>query len=243
MTPSLIPVHVVVYNCKTPQSLEQFQRLAEASRARFHVHTPPPAATAKNTPPPAATVKKSEQNPLLSSFSSLSSAGSGGKGTSRPQSAVSTSGRSISRPQSAVSTSAYHGDDEIEQNSPSFPPSGAVVSGAVLTPAPNTEDTCVLAEEIELARNTLAEVQALRLEVGMSDLLTSQPAEPEISEESLTSQQWLEVRQWVLPGPQRNLQIVDIMSSVGRLSLSWRSIYPPKSRMVVHFGGRVPTSV
>lgn len=46
--------------------------------------------------------------------------------------------------------------------------------------------------EIELTRNTLADVQALRMEVGMSDKLLP-PNEPQVSEESLTSEQWLKV--------------------------------------------------
>lgn len=70
------------------------------------------------------------------------------------------------------------------------------MTGSVLSPAPNTEDTHALAAEIELARNTLAEVQALRLEVGVAPHLLTAPAnEPEVSEDSLTSQQWLEVSQ------------------------------------------------
>ncbi len=74
-----------------------------------------------------------------------------------------------------------------------------MVAGSVLSPAPSTEDTHTLAAEIELARNTLAEVQALRLEVGVApDLLTAPADEPEVSEDSLTSQQWLEVSHWSL---------------------------------------------
>ena len=64
---------------------------------------------------------------------------------------------------------------------------------APLNPPPSpTTDVAVILEEIELTRNTLAEVQALQLEVSGVDLVPL-PAEQQVSEESLTSQQWLEV--------------------------------------------------
>ena len=34
VSPSLIPVHIVVYNCKAPQTLQKYQQLASASSAR-----------------------------------------------------------------------------------------------------------------------------------------------------------------------------------------------------------------
>lgn len=62
----------------------------------------------------------------------------------------------------------------------------------VLIQVPN-DDLLAIIAEIELTRNTLAEVQALRLEIGVTDLVFA-PTEPEVSEDSLTSQQWLQVR-------------------------------------------------
>lgn len=62
------------------------------------------------------------------------------------------------------------------------------------TPAPApSDDILTIMEEIELTRNTLADMQALRLEVGGANLIPTTPTEQEPSEESLTSQQWLEV--------------------------------------------------
>ena len=66
---------------------------------------------------------------------------------------------------------------------------GDVPSNPVL---PSNDINSILAE-IELTRNTLAEVQALRLEVNTTNQHAS-PVEPEINEESLTSEQWLEVQ-------------------------------------------------
>lgn len=56
-----------------------------------------------------------------------------------------------------------------------------------------TEDVLAVLKEIELTRNTLAEVQALHLEMSGEDLIPV-PPEPTVSEDSLTSHQWLEVR-------------------------------------------------
>lgn len=69
----------------------------------------------------------------------------------------------------------------------------AVGVSAAPTPAPS-EDILSIMEEIELTRNTLAEIQALQLEVGGANLIPATPTGQEMSEESLTSQQWLEVR-------------------------------------------------
>lgn len=67
---------------------------------------------------------------------------------------------------------------------------GDVPSNPIL---PSDDINSILAE-IELTRNTLAEVQALRLEVDVTNQHSS-PVETEVNEESLTSEQWLEV-QW-----------------------------------------------
>ena len=53
----------------------------------------------------------------------------------------------------------------------------------------------LILEEIELTRNTLAEIQALRLEVGHAtgEIPYSVPQEEEVDYDSLTSRQWLDV--------------------------------------------------
>ena len=42
VTPSLIPVHVVVYDCKAQESVEQYEKLARASGGRLVYDTVEP---------------------------------------------------------------------------------------------------------------------------------------------------------------------------------------------------------
>ncbi len=67
----------------------------------------------------------------------------------------------------------------------------SVLLGPIPTLLPNVDLDSVRAE-IEVVRDTLAEIQALYLEVGVAHP-TSIPTEQELDEESLTSQQWLKV--------------------------------------------------
>ena len=128
-------------------------------------------------PSPAVVSHESRKNPLLSSYSSISSAESHSlPPQKRPTSAQSTS--SVGKhSQSALSASSgFHS---------TFP------CDPVQTPLPNDDVVSILAE-IEQTRDILAEIQALQLEVGV----VAQPStltEAEIDEDSLTSLQWLEV--------------------------------------------------
>ena len=141
MSPSLIPVHIAVYNCKAPQTLQKYQQLASVSSARqvwsfpstephsvkvtpllvcqcrFHAYCPPPLPSSNNS-------ADGSRNPLLSSISSLSSAGSQKAAmTQRP-----ASGRSESRPLSASVCSRkceiheYHLSPSLAPPSSSLPP-------------------------------------------------------------------------------------------------------------------------
>ena len=57
-----------------------------------------------------------------------------------------------------------------------------------------SSDVMLLLDEIEHTRNTLAEIQALRLEAGQAKGDTyTKPSEEEVNFDSLTSKQWLEV--------------------------------------------------
>jgi len=58
-----------------------------------------------------------------------------------------------------------------------------------------SNDVILLLDEIERTRNTLAEIQALRLEVGQAEgsIYEKPPSEEELNFDSLTSQQWLKV--------------------------------------------------
>ena len=55
------------------------------------------------------------------------------------------------------------------------------------------EDVLLVWAELERARDTLAEVQALQLEVGGAGLSGPAPSEPDNKEEYMTSSQWLKV--------------------------------------------------
>lgn len=89
----------------------------------------------------------------------------------------------------------------------------ALGSGSAPTPPPS-EDVLAILEEIELTRNTLAEIQALQLEVGGADLIPITPTGQEVSEESLTSQQWLEVRFGRQMGHRDDLKYISFLTDL-----------------------------
>ena len=118
MTPSLVPVHLVVYDCKSPQALEQYKQLATGSGARYISYSRHVAngvglnfflsmqCRCHAYCPPAPVPCDSRKNPLLSSLSSLSSIGSSSPPQRRPASGRSTSSVNTnkSRPQSAIAS-------------------------------------------------------------------------------------------------------------------------------------------
>ncbi len=132
---------------------------------RCHCYTRPPSLVGNN--------------PLLSSFSSLASSGSS------KRSGRSGSGRSqTSRPSSANICKPPPKELDHTTNHPlliaSFPQS--------LTDA----DTLAIWKELDSARTTLAQIQALRIEMGGATCNCS-PEPPKLSDTSITSEQWLEV--------------------------------------------------
>ncbi len=54
-------------------------------------------------------------------------------------------------------------------------------------------DTLAIWNELDSARNTLAQIQALRIEIEGATCNCSPPEPPQISDTSMTSEQWLEV--------------------------------------------------
>lgn len=126
----------------------------------------------------------SGSNPLLASFSSLASStsskrsGSGRNQTSRPSSAI--VGRLTLYSTLPPHTHTMYVHTTSSSHTVSFPQG--------LTDA----DTLVIWDELDLARNTLAQMQALRIEIEGATCNCS-PELPKLSDASMTSEQWLEV--------------------------------------------------